>query len=169
MRIAAIFYTCVIVVFTFSCRTTKPDSSFTDFPGTESDSLVAYIERTVCFGICPVYSIRIFRSGYVLYNGEKNITPLGKHYLYLTPEQFRAIGEQADAIGYFDLNDAYQNPHLTDFPTVYTEVRFRGKKKKVTHYDADPPRNLVEMEKYLDSLFPPGTEWKALPKGNLND
>lgn len=76
---------------------------------------------------------------------------------------------KAEELGYFNLNDEYRNPHLTDFPTVYSEVRFRGKRKKITHYDADPPAELVAMEKYLDSLFPANTNWQVHPDQNMND
>jgi hypothetical protein len=133
------------------------------------DSLVAYIERTRCFGICPYYSLHIYRSGYVLYEGYDYVPNVGRFFTYLTKEQIQSIGEKALELGYFELNDEYRNPHLTDFPTIYTEVRFRGKKKKITHYDADPPSNLVEMEKYLDSFFGPETNWQIHPLQNLKD
>jgi hypothetical protein len=163
-----LFYSFLFLLIA-ACAATKTPDKNQDFPGTPDDSLVAYIERTRCFGVCPVYSIRVYRSGYVLYEGIDNVQPAGRHYLVLTHEQLRAIGEKAVSIGYFELKDEYRNPYLTDFPTVYTEVRFRGKRKKITHYDAEPPPNLVEMEKYLDSLFPPGTPWIPHQDRNIKD
>ncbi len=161
---------CGISIFIYSCSVSKtPGVNASDFPGESTDSLVAYIERTRCFGVCPNYSIKIYRSGYVLYEGYDHVTNIGRYYKWITTEQLLGIGLKAEELGYFNLNDEYRNPHLTDFPTIFTEVRFRGKKKKITHYDADPPSSLVEMEKYIDSLFPAGTEWKQHPVQEIKE
>jgi len=156
--------------FIYSCTVSKnKNAGEEDFPGENSDSLVAYIERTRCFGICPYYSIRIYRSGYVLYEGYDNVPNTGRFFTWVTKEQLTSIGEKALELNYFELNDEYRNPYLTDYPTVYIEVRFRGKRKKITHYDAEPPLNLVEMEKFLDSFFTPATNWQVHPVQDLKD
>ena len=139
------------------------------FPGLKSDSLVAYLERTRCFGVCPVYSISIYRSGCVVYEGNEHVKPLGNHFTFIDRKTLEGIGRKAEELRFFDLKDEYRNPYLTDFPTVYVEVRFKGKSKRVWHYDAEPPRNLVEMENYIDSLFGEGTNWKAFPVQNYKD
>lgn len=165
-----LFLLFIIPVFIYSCSVSKESSvKASDFPGESSDSLVAYIERTRCFGVCPTYSIRIYRSGYVIYEGYDHVTNIGRYYKWITAEQLTSIGLKAEELGYFNLNDEYRNPHLTDFPTIFTEVRFRGKKKKITHYDADPPASLVEMEKYIDGVFPPGTTWIKHPVQEIKE
>jgi len=140
-----------------------------EFPGAEADSLVAYIERTRCFGICPVYSISVYRSGFVLYEGIDHTKPIGKYFTWMNRSALVGIGEKAQALGFFELNNEYKNPYLTDFPTVYVEVRYQGKIKRITHYDAEPPRNLVEMEDYLDGLFKDRSGWVLHPDQNYKD
>lgn len=140
-----------------------------DFPGQSSDSLVVSIQRTRCFGTCPVYTVQFFRSGYVLYEGNDHVEKIGKFYSYVDTEVLKQIGMKAESTGYFNLNDEYKNPHLTDFPTVYTEVRYRGKQKRVTHYDADPPPVLVEMEKFIDSKVDAIQNWQIHPDQNYHD
>jgi hypothetical protein len=163
----------VIIIFSIisSCavknKSDKPDN---DFPGTHADSLVAYIERTRCFGICPNYSVRFYRSGYVLYEGYYNVDKIGRFYAYLPKQDIIDIGMKAEELNYFDLNNEYRNPYLADFPTVYLEVRFRGKLKKITHCDAEPPRELIEMEKYIDSKADnPEISWQVHPDQNFKD
>ena len=134
-----------------------------------ADSLVAYLERTRCFGVCPYYSIRIYQSGYVLYEGYEHVPNIGRFFTQLSRKQIAAIGQKAESIGYFELKEEYRNPYLTDYPTVYIEVRYRGKSRKITHYDAEPPANLLEMEKYLDSLFNENTVWQAHPVQEYKD
>ncbi len=166
----AVLVFCIFTLFTYACTGSKKTAdSASDFPGESGDSLVASISRTRCFGICPYYSIWIYRSGYVLYEGYDHVPNVGRYFTWLSPEALKNIGLKAEEIGYFELNDEYRNPYLTDFPTIYTEVRFCGKRKKITHYDAEPPANLVEMEKYLDSLFTEDTKWSLHPLQNLKD
>ena len=157
-------------VFIYACTGSKSTTAqSSDFPGEPADSLVASIERTRCFGVCPYYSIKIYRSGYVLYEGYDNVPNVGRYYTWLTPRQLTEMGLKAEETGYFDLENEYRNPHLTDFPTIYSEVRFRGKRKKITHYTAEPPANLVEMEKYLDVMFTKEPNWILHPVQDLKD
>ena len=160
----------VLLIFIYACSASKPaKDNFSDFPGEPSDSLVASLERTRCFGVCPYYSIKIYRSGYVLYEGYDHVPNVGRFYSWLTKEQLTALGEKAESLGYFELENEYRNPHLTDFPTIYSEVRFRGKRKKITHFTASPPKPLVAMEDYIDGLFPPGTKWMLHPVQEIKE
>ena len=155
-------------IFIYSCAGSKNTvATNNDFPGDPADSLVASIYRTPCFGVCPHYRISFYRSGYVIYEGYANVTKKGRYYTTISRDQLVRIGKKAEEIGYFELNDNYKNPHLTDFPTIYSEVHFQGKNKKITHYDADPPKNLVEMENYLDTVVPEQTVWKLHPVQEL--
>ena len=148
----------------WSCSGTKKNTTTSDdFPGTESDSLVAYLEKSPCFGRCPTFTFSVYRSGYVVYDGKTNVPNIGKYYSWLTHQQLVDMGKKAEEAGFFELNDEYRNLHLTDFPTIYIEIRYRGKKKKITHYDANPPANLVMMENYLDTLSSQVTNWNLHP------
>jgi len=104
-----------------------------------------------------------------MYEGYDHVKKIGRFYTYISNEQLKSIGTKAEETGYFELNNEYRNPHLTDFPTIYSEVRFRGKQKKITHYDADPPRNLVEMENYLDKVVAEDADWVMHPVQDLKD
>jgi hypothetical protein len=164
--LAIVFVACKSTKQTTAPKVYKED---TLFPGTEADSLVVYLERTRCFGICPVYSISIYRSGFVAFEGNEHVKPIGNHFTFLSRTELMSIGERAEELGFFNLNDEYRNPYLTDFPTVYVEVRYKGKKKRVWHYDAEPPRNLVEMEDFIDKLFGEQTQWVPFPEQNYKD
>ncbi len=138
-----------------------------DFPGAPNDSLVASLYRTPCFGVCPHYRVSFYRSGYVEYEGFANAALKGRYFTYIKTSELKNIGVKAEEIGYFELNDTYRNPHLTDFPTIYSEVRFRGKQKKITRYDADPPKNLVEMENYIDKMVPDSSQFIVHPNQDM--
>lgn len=175
MRVFGVWFCLLMLACIIACKpskeSAKPSSVKDDllFPGAESDSLVAYLERTRCFGVCPVYSIHIYRSGCVVYEGNEHVKQLGNHFAFIDRNTLEGIGRKAEELGFFDLKDEYRNPYLTDFPTVYVEVRFKGKIKRVHHYDAEPPRNLVEMEDYIDKLFGEETKWIPFPIQNYKD
>lgn len=175
MRITGCLVFCMLVVGFSACKSTKQvdDTEIYKedalYPGVEADSLVAYLERTRCFGICPVYSISIYRSGCVVFEGNEHVKPLGNHFTFLNRSDLISVGQRAEELGFFSLNDEYRNPYLTDFPTVYVEVRYKGKKKRVWHYDAEPPRNLVEMEDFIDNLFNEQTRWVPFPVQHYKD
>ena len=167
---AAVYMFFVLPVFIYACTGSKTASGQkNDFPGEDSDSLIASIERTRCFGVCPVYLTRIYRSGYVLYEGYDHVPNVGRYYTWLTHQQLVNIGLKAEELGYFEMPDEVRNPHLTDFPTIKTEVRFRGKRKKNTCYHSDPPDNLVAMQDYLDGLFSVDTKWIKHPVQNIKE
>jgi len=175
MRIASVWFCLLMVAAFIACKPSnqisKKATSKEDvfFPGNQSDSLVAFLERTRCFGACPVYSISIYRSGCVVYEGNEHVKPLGNHFTFIDRSTLEGIGTRAEELRFFELNNEYRNPYLTDFPSVYVEVRFKGKVKRVHHYDAEPPRNLVEMEEYIDKLFGDDTKWIPFPVQNYKD
>jgi hypothetical protein len=154
----------------FACSRNVTEGKTTPVSDTsQGDTLVAYLERTRCFGRCPYYSIYIYKSGYSVYTGIDHVTNIGRFYTFLSPEKVASIGVKAQELNYFKLEDEYRNPYLTDFPTVYSEVRWGGKSKRVTHYAAEAPPGLVEMQNYIDSLFDENTRWQAHPDQNFKD
>jgi hypothetical protein len=156
------------IVFVHMIGGCSSKTSATQVETVSGDSLVAYLERTPCFGRCPYYSIRVYKSGYTVYEGYNDVPNVGKYFTWITSEEVKLIGEKANEIEFFELNDEYRNTRLTDFPTVYIEVRYRGRVKKITHYDADPPKSLVEMEDFIDNIFK-GRQWQLHPIQNIKE
>lgn len=140
----------------------------TQSPQSGGDSLVAYLERTPCFGKCPWYSIRVYQSGYAVYDGKRDAPRTGKYFTRISRQQLESIGKKAEALKYFELNNEYRNDRLTDFPTVYVEVRYKGKKKAITHYEANPPQALTEMEDFIDQVFVE-SNWQQISDGQQGE
>jgi hypothetical protein len=159
---------CCLIVAAALFNACSPKTDSAKGTVTSADSLVAYLERTPCFGRCPYYSIRVYQSGYAVYEGKNNVEKIGRYYTWIGKSDLTRIGTKALEIGFFDLNEEYRNPKLTDFPTVYVEVRHKGKARKVTHYDASPPPALTEMEDYIDTVFE-NREWQLHPDQNIRD
>jgi len=117
------------------------------------DSLFASIKRTPCYGRCPTYSIKIYRSGYVIYDGIRFVdsTMLGKHSTRINKKQIQQIINKAMEVRYFDFEDVYDSP-VTDFPSTYIYLSVDGKNKLIKDRVGGPPE-LKEFEKFIDRLF----------------
>ena len=145
-----------------SCKSTKPgagsDTSFLNTPTNPGDSLFAYLERGACFGRCPVYRIKVFNSGFVLYDAIKWTPQEGLFSTRLSTDEMRSIAEEAKRIGYFEMDDVYDNTGVSDLAANITKVNAYGHVKKIKNrYNG--PAELRSFERFIDSVFV-NTEWK---------
>lgn len=132
----------------------KPDQR----AGTQvKDSLFASIERTPCFGRCPTYSVKIYKSGYVIYEGIRFVDKLGTYSTRISEREIQAIINKANEIGYFELNEVYDSP-VTDLPSTITYLSVNGQKKRIKDRVSGPEK-LREYEKIFDGIFE-NLEWK---------
>src|SRR5438876_10671921 len=90
-----------------------------------ANDVVITLERTSCFGPCPVYTVTIDGRGEVVYDGVKAVRSTGRQTDRVSPARVAAILETAERIGFSDLNDRYRfirsldgsGLHVTDYPT----------------------------------------------------
>lgn len=113
----------------------------------DNDTIFATIERTPCYGTCPVYKLMIFKSGIALYEGKQNVEKIGRYIVEFSEEEIKTIREKAIEINYFKLQDEYDSP-VTDFPTTLTSIRINGKVKSVSNR-VGGPEELKSFEKHL--------------------
>jgi len=126
------------------------------------DSLLVSYSRTPCFGMCPVFDCMIFKSGYAIYRGRNFVNHIGYYHTRMDKAALHNIPAIAERIGYFGLEDAYDNPHVTDLPSVTTVlVGPKGRKTVMRRYGG--PKQLEELYQELDILIQQA-EWKPLDK-----
>ncbi len=134
---------------------TKTETLANAQPG--GDSLVAYLERTACYGQCPMYKFSIYNSGHAVYEGKRFVEKTGTWHAIINPPVLDEIRAKAKAIHYFEFKDEYPKT-ASDFPAVKTAVVIDGKRKDIMD-GSNAPSALKEFEKYLDSVKD-GVEWK---------
>jgi hypothetical protein len=115
---------------------------------------LATLERTACFGPCPVYSVALFEDGTMVYTGIANVDNIGVYTFEADPLAVESIAQRADIFGYFDWQDAYDTQVMTDQETVITSVRWEDQSKRIVRYGGDPnaPVGLMWIESYIDQL-----------------
>lgn len=125
-----------------------------------TDSPVITLERTPCFGFCPVYSVAVFADGTLIYFGAANVERLGVHMLRVEDFAVESLLHRAQATGYFDWQEAYEQMVMTDQATAITSFRTSDQFKQVTRYGGDPnaPVGLLWLEDSIDQLVTEATD-----------
>jgi len=118
----------------------------------KGDSLFASIKRGYCFGTCPVYEMKIYNSGHVEYTGTHSVDLKGEYVTMLSYEKMKAFIDVATDISYFEMQDEYDNEHVTDLPETTTSLVMGGKRKSVRkRYKY--PSSLKAFEGLFDGLL----------------
>ena len=120
--------------------------------GTLADVTIT-LERTACFGTCPVYKLTITGNGTVVYEGRDFVEVKGEQTSNISPAQVQdlvAAFEQAD---FLTLTD-YTEQKVTDLPYVITSITIGGQTKTVNHYygDDSAPQQLTDLESKIDEI-----------------
>ncbi len=151
-----------IVEVTPSVNTTAKGIKTTNIPEGVDSNLVISLQRTACFGQCPVYKVEIFKDGTVKYKGTAYIKKRGQHEAVATAAFIKNIQQKAAAISYMALSDKYPKGDnmITDIPSTISYVRIDNEGKIViNNYDA--PKELIEFEKWLEKEIDT-LEWKEV-------
>lgn len=140
-----------------SCTSSK--TAIAQKPGNSpnSDSLFFSLERTPCFGKCPVFKINIYQNGYATLEAIRNVGDKNGFYqTAFTPEDLKSISDKAVEIKYFEMENIYDSP-VTDLPTVITSLNYNGRLKTIQNRHQGPPE-LRQFEKFVQELAD-GKDW----------
>lgn len=121
------------------------------FVPANSTDIEIKLEKTACYGPCPVYSVIIYGDGTVLYDGIKHVDNIGKSTHQIPQEHVDDLVAMIYELNYFSLKDGYA-AGWTDDSTVITSVRIDGEQKTVTNYGHYGPDRLHEIEREIDDL-----------------
>lgn len=86
-----------------------------------ADTLV-YYQRTMCFGSCPSFIFIAKSDGRCYYEGQNFVDLIGEYQGICEQELIQPILDLAAAMRYDTLQSVYDNPMVTDLPSVITEI-----------------------------------------------
>jgi hypothetical protein len=154
----------LIMSFAVACYACFPETTRlqTTKPGemkVPEDTLIT-LERTGCYGMCPIYKVSISADGAVVFEGNRFVKKVGTARSAISEEQIRELLAGFEKINYFELNDQYVKPEdgckqwLTDNPSAITSITRNGKSKLVTHYygcrGLEVLKELEKLEQAID-------------------
>ena len=125
--------------------------------------VVVTLERTACFGVCPVYKLTIYGDGRVVYEGIRFVRVEGTITTTISEDEIRQLIAEFQKIDYFSLKDSYEEHNATDMPSAFTSLTVDGKTKTVRHYHGDlsAPQKLTELENKIDQIVD-SDQWTKL-------
>ena len=146
---------------------------FVPFPPTDSpEQITITLERSGCYGRCPVYQVTVRGDGSVEYEGLGNVFLKGKHKGSVSRDQFLKLLEAFRKADFFSLEDAYVYRRPTEvflqaggcvtmrrgiyglathLPTKVTSLQIGDRRKRVEHYDG-APASLTNLENEIDRI-----------------
>ncbi|MDR7316055.1 DUF6438 domain-containing protein [Brevibacillus nitrificans] len=113
------------------------------------------LERTMCYGNCPIYRVEIYHNGIVRWEGIEFVSKVGSYSWKISQEKIKKLHK---LLLDFDFRTYdYQPTGLikTDHPSCITTVRYcDGFKKEINHYLGDEllDESITVLETEIEKL-----------------
>lgn len=137
-------------VLLFGCQSSpgvQPDQKL------NAGEVVLSLQRTSCFGACPVYLVEVLTNGTLRFRGERHVKVTEPVELALPPTTLQALFARLDGSAFSGWPD-FTTVNSSDAPTVVLTYR----RHTVRHYrgDAAAPPELTQLEDDVDALLGTG-------------
>ncbi len=133
-----------------SCTTTKPDVKHPEKNG----RLILSMERTPCYGRCPVYTINLYENGLLIYNAKQFTDTSGCFYRVLSKYEITEVKDRFNNSGFFKMSNQYPEDKKTptDLPSCILFFSNEDQQKTIIDKRWQTPETLTALEKSVDSL-----------------
>lgn len=116
----------------------------------DSEPLIT-IERTGCYGPCPIYSAKIYRDGTVIYFGELFVKVEGERVFEISGERVDMLIRAFEEARYLSFRRHYVS-RVSCAPSTITSLKLEGRRKKIVENEDAGPEGLKELENKIDEL-----------------
>lgn len=123
-----------------------------ELPAAEDGQIMISLDRGMCFGTCPVYTVTLYENGTVHWNGEMYVDVIGEASAEVNPDEVRNLSSYIEERGFFTFNDTYVSYDITDLPWATLTVSNGTHVKRIEHYHGDhsAPVVLYNLEDAVD-------------------
>lgn len=132
----------------------------------EPSYLLLRLEKTACYGECPVFEVKCYSDGRTIWKGAHYCDRIGYYETFLPKTWREQLLSRAKAIRFFSLLDHYpaEGPYLSELPNTIVYLN-DGKKEKSISQNYLTPKELIAFEeevlKLMDKL-----NWEAVKEQN---
>ena len=111
-------------------------------------------EKMPCYGNCPVFEVKCFSDGRVIWKGESHTERMGIYQTYLSPTQRERIKAKFEETQFFSLLDHYpsEGPYLSELPNTFLYYS-DGEKEKSISQNYLTPTKLLDLQDFLMSIL----------------
>jgi hypothetical protein len=114
--------------------------------------LVIKLDRTMCPGACPDYSLVVHGDGKVLYEGRHYVAVKGRRQGRISATNVKNLFEEFYKVDYFSLKDRY-DAIARDGAITKTSISADGRTKVVVNcHPSEAPEGLHQLEKMIDEI-----------------
>ena len=114
------------------------------------------LQRTMCFGTCPVYSVIVDKEGNVNYYGEMFVYKSGEHHWKISKKKVKQLNDLIENFGFKSFIYEPGDEFMTDQPSCKTTVKFSdGETKEIDHYYGHVliDNSLTAFEKKIEGII----------------
>jgi hypothetical protein len=114
------------------------------------------MERTMCYGKCPVYKVSVDAKGSVRWSGEMHVKKIGRAAWRIGWQEIDRLRALLRDKKFGSFRKSYSQLGATDQADCITTVQYSdGSKKRVHHYLGDPgaPAELERLEDEVDRIL----------------
>lgn len=142
------------LVVLVGCSSTKNEANKTDKILEDISDVRITLQRTPCYGTCPVYTVTITGNGDVSFIGTKFVYKEGEMRKKISVDSVRTLVNLFRSNEFFSLKDTYDNRAMSDAPTIIVTYSSTKSKKVVQHYTGDmsAPESLKTLENAIDRI-----------------
>lgn len=112
------------------------------------------LNRTVCFGFCPDYTVTINGDGQVRYVGRSFVNVVGERTASIPAADVARLLQRFDEVGFAQLQDEYRG-QMTDLPTTTITLTRNGQTKRLVDYGGTSvgmPAAVRELQAEIDRV-----------------
>lgn len=114
------------------------------------------LQRTMCYGTCPVYSVTVDNEGNVNYYGEMFVYKSGEHHWKISKKKVEQLNDLIEDFGFKSFIYESGEEFITDQPSCITTVKYSdGQTKEIDHDYGNilVDDSLAAFEKKIDRII----------------
>jgi len=123
----------VVAIVSESVREEEITGAHIPTPQVPLEQVRIRLDRSGCYGWCPVYSVEVRGDGTVTYNGQRYVNVEGTHTYRIPPGDVARLVESLRARDLWSLRPSYRAP-ITDNPTYTLTLDLGGQVKEIEDY-----------------------------------
>lgn len=114
--------------------------------------------RSACFGTCPSYTLEVFETGLIRYNGKSHVEKMGVYEKRINASDAIKFITEFNTLQPDTLHYLYETK-IADLPGIYYFISYQDSVKRILNADAGP-RILYDWSKKFDSFAHFDASWK---------
>jgi len=117
----------------------------------QKEKPILSIEKLRCMGDCPVFTLKIYENGFILYDGKMFVSQIGKYSGRISKRELEKLQNKFLENGFFFFKDYYKATGM-DLQTTLIFFSHKDQEKLIRDYSM-PPEELKELEELLTGLI----------------